>query len=397
MRVIVFLIVIAGFFLAILFYLNPEPVTFRYFFNREVRISLPFLLGITFASGIVFSFILYMVKAGSEGLKALIHERKRKKESKVFENANLLIAEGNYDKALKVLKDVPPSPRRAFLEAKVLYKQGEILSAFNLLKENLDLNDIEIVNFILKTGQSCKKWTEVRRIGERAVEVHKSAPVLLYEMARIYEQMGELDKAIELLSRYLKKQSSKDGETFLAYLYYLKGKEAEESKESIKLFRTSLEFCPYFSPSLIGMVEAFLDEGNPEKGLRKVRECLETSNSYYLMKEVPMSLLKKGNPSLALEFVGAFKDEQEDGKTFIFLSILYELGMREEYEKVLNSLPEEFKEKAVFNMLSFGYSPDKVERLLLLWSCNHCGFKAEAYTVKCPFCSGIDTLNLSIR
>jgi tetratricopeptide (TPR) repeat protein len=145
--------------------------------------------------------------------------------------------------------------------ADIAMRQGQTAQAEAVIRDAL-AREVDQPRFLLKLGENyitARRYDEAERVLLQALEKKPDLLTAHYNLALVYEERGEIDKAIAAYQGELESNSSAFRAAFnLAKLLQKKHRPAE----ALALFRQVTELAPDFGTGQLYLAKALLDSGD---------------------------------------------------------------------------------------------------------------------------------------
>ncbi|NJD57648.1 MAG: tetratricopeptide repeat protein, partial [Nitrospirae bacterium] len=265
------------------------------------------------------------------------------------------------------------------------------------------------------------RWSEALRYLDEILDLDDANLTAIYRKREILEKQGRWDDVVSLQKAILKHEhSEKDKKREqhnligFEYEYGRHSLENNQLEKAEKAFKNILRTERDFVPATLGIAEVLLQKGESEEAVNMLEKAYESTGSKIVLARLEDLLISLGEPSRLIRiYRGGISRSPNDPVTKFFLGkLFYRLEMIDDAFDTLSgidtggaSYPElhllvgnlclrkKQLEKAV---QEFKKAADIKTAFRLPYCCNHCGYRADEWSGRCPDCRDWSTYQFNL-
>jgi tetratricopeptide (TPR) repeat protein len=425
---------------AVIFILFLAGILAFGFFNQElVNITIPggqvymiskfILVLISILIGALITFIFFAIRDTRKFIDNWQYQKKQKQEIKVQElysrALNSLLAK-NEDAAKDALEDILKE-EPDHIDA--LLRLGDIAAAEDFQKaivhyqraRELEPKRIETLFSLDSLLEKSGRWSEALRYLDEILDIDDANLTAMYRKREILEKQARWDDVVSLQKSILKREHSekdkkREHENLIGYEYEygrhsLENGQLEKAK---KAFRNIVRTEKDFVPAILGLAEVLLQEGESEEAINMLENAFAATESKILLARLEDLLISISEPSRLIRIYrsGISRNPNDPVTKFFLGKLFHRLEMIDDSFDTLSgidtggaSYPElhllmgnlymrkRQLEKAV---LEFKKAADIKTAFRLPYCCNHCGYRADDWSGRCPDCRNWSTYQFNL-
>jgi len=426
--IVVFLFTLAAFFL----FNHEATTTIQVPFGQVYETHTMVLLLVAGAIGVLLSFVFVVVRDTKRYVDRWQYQKKQKKDAKVQElyskALNNLYAHHNLNESKALLQEIlteEPEHINSLLKlGDIALSEEEFQKAREYYNKSREMNPksfdslFALERLMEKTG----RWSDALRYVEEILDIDDENLSALYKKREILEKLDKWDEIVLVQKAILKneraeKDKSRERLNLIGYKYEygrhsLENGELEKAK---KAFRTVLRLEKDFIPSILGLAEVLLREGESEEAINLLEKSYEQVSSMIILSRLEDLLINVGEPArLIRTYKNSLSNNPQDPVIRFFLGKLYyRLEMIDDAFEILTSIdtggavyPElhqlmgnlymkrnqmdkavyEFKKALDIHKPSF----------IISYRCNNCGNTSSEWSGRCLHCKQWSTLQFNL-
>ncbi|MBI5076635.1 MAG: tetratricopeptide repeat protein [Nitrospirae bacterium] len=411
------------------------------FFNQEiVNITIPggqvymiskfILVLISITIGAFITFIFFAIRDTKKFIDNWQYQKKQKQEIKVqhlYSKAlNSLLAK-NEDAAKEALEDIlkeEPDHIDALLRLGDIASAAEDFQMANTHYQRareLEPKSFETLFALDSLLEKSGRWSEALRYLDEILDIDDANLTAMYRKREILEKQARWDDVVSLQKSILKREHSekdkkREHENLIGYEYEYGRHSLENSQleKAKKAFRNIMRTRNDFVPAILGLAEVLLQEGESEEAINLLENAFAATESKILLARLEDLLISISEPSRLIRiYRSAISRKPNDPVTKFFLGKLFHrLEMIDDSFDTLSgidtggaSYPELHLlmgnlymrkgqlEKAV---QEFKKAADIKTAFRLPYCCNHCGYRADDWSGRCPDCRSWSTYQFNL-
>jgi len=426
--IVLFLFTLAAFFL----FNHEATTTIQVPFGKMYETHTMVLILVAGAIGVLLSFIFVVVRDTKRYVDRWQYQKKQKKDAKVQElyskALNNLYAHHNLNEAKALLQEIlteEPEHMNSLLKlGDIALSEEEFQKAREYYNKSREVNPksfdslFSLVRLMEKSG----RLSDALRYLEEILDIDDENLSALYKKREILEKLDKWDEIVLVQKAILKneraeKDKNRERLNLVGYKYEygrhsLENGELEKAK---KAFRTVLRLEKEFIPSILGLAEVLLREGEPEEAINLLEKSYEQVSSMIILSRLEDLLINVGEPArLIRTYKNSLSNNPQDPVIRFFLGKLYyRLEMIDDAFEILTSIdtggavyPElhqlmgnlymkrnqmdravyEFKKALDIHKPSF----------IISYRCNNCGNTSSEWSGRCSHCKQWSTLQFNL-
>lgn len=425
----ILLFVLFIFALSLFSFANHGVVTVAIPFGPIYEVQKLALILFSMAIGVFIAFIFFAIRDTKKFIDNWQYQKKQKQEIKVQElyskalNSLLAKKEDAAKEALvDILKEEPD-------HIDAILRLGDIAAAEDFQKANshyqrareLEPKRIETLFALDSLFEKSGRWPEALRYLDEILDIDDANLTAMYRKREVLEKQARWDDVVSLQKSILKREHSekdkkREQENLIGYEYEygrhsLENGQLEKAKKTFRgIIRTEKDFVP----AILGLAEVLLQEGESEEAINMLENAFAASESKILLARLEDLLISISEPSRLIRiYRSAISRNPNDPVTKFFLGKLFHrLEMIDDSFDTLSgidtggaSYPElhllmgnlylrkRQLEKAV---MEFKKAADIKTAFRLPYCCNHCGYRADDWSGRCPDCRNWSTYQFNL-
>ena len=416
----IILFVLFLFALSLFAFANHGVVTVAIPFGPVYEIQKFALILFSMAIGVFIAFIFFAIRDTKKFIDNWQYQKKQRQEIKVqalYSKAlNSLLAK-NDEAAREALEDILKE-EPDHIDA--LLRLGDIAAADDDFQKansryhrarELEPKRLETLFALDRLMEKSGRWSEALRYLDEVLDIDDGNLTALYRKRELLEKQARWDDIVSLQKSILKhehseKDKKREQQNLIGYEYEygrhsLENGQLEKAK---KAFKNILRAEKDFVPAILGLAEVLLQESESEEAINLLENSYESTGSKISLARLEDLLISIGEPSRLIRiYRSGISRNPHDPVTKYFLGkLFYRLEMIDDaFETLLGidtggaSYPELHQvlgnlylrkrqlDKAV---QEFKKAADIKTALRLPYCCNHCGYRADDWSGRCPDC-----------
>lgn len=425
----IFLFVLFLFALSVFSIFNQGTVSIIIPFGQIYEVQKFALILLSIAVGVFIAFIFFTIRDTKKFIDNWQYQKKQKQEIKVQElysrALNSLLAK-NEDAAKEALEDILKE-EPDHIDA--LLRLGDIAAAEDFQKANthyqrareLDPKRIETLFALDSLLEKSGRWSEALRYLDEILDIDDANLTAMYRKREILEKQARWDDVVSLQKSILKREHSdkdkkREHENLIGYEYEYGRHSLENSQleKAKKAFRNIMRTEKNFVPAILGLAEVLLQEGESEEAINMLENAFAATDSKILLARLEDLLISISEPSRLIRIYrsGISRNPNDPVTKFFLGKLFHRLEMIDDSFDTLSAIdtggasyPElhllmgnlymrkQQLEKAV---QEFKKAADIKTAFRLPYCCNHCGYRADDWSGRCPDCRNWSTYQFNL-
>jgi tetratricopeptide (TPR) repeat protein len=426
--VVIFLLFLVG--IIAFGFSNQEMVSITIPAGESYEISKFILVLLSIAIGVFITFIFFAIRDTKKFIDNWQYQKKQKQEIKVQElyskALNALLAK-NEDAAKEALEDIlkeEPDHIDAILRlGDIASMQEDYQKASSNYQRAREIEPRRLETLFALDGlmEKTGRWQEALRYLDEILDIDDSNLTAMYRKREVLEKQAKWDDVVSLQKSILKNEHSekdkkREQQNMIGYEYEYGRHSLENSQleKAKKAFRNILKTEQSFVPALLGLAEVLLQENESEEAINILEKAYEGTDSKIVLARLEDLLISISEPGRLIRiYRGGISRHPNDPVTKFFLGkLFYRLEMIDDAFDTLSgidtggaSYPElhllmgnlflrkRQVEKAV---QEFKKAADIKTTFRLPYCCNHCGYRADDWSGRCPDCRNWSTYQFNL-
>ena len=426
----IFLFVLFLFVLSVFSIFNQGTVSIVVPFGQVYEVQKFALILLSIAVGVFIAFIFFAIRDTKKLIDNWQYQKKQKQEIKVqdlYSRAlNSLLAK-NEDAAREALEDIlkeEPDHIDALLRLGDIAAAAEDVQKANTYYQRareLEPKRIETLFALDSLLERSGRWSEALRYLDEILDFDDANLTAMYRKREILEKQARWDDVVSVQKSILKREHSekdkkREHENLVGYEYEygrhsLENGQLEKAK---KAFRNITKTEKNFVPAILGLAEVLLQEGESEEAINVLENAFASTESKILLARLEDLLISISEPSRLIRIYrsGISRNPNDPVTKFFLGKLFHRLEMIDDSFDTLSgidtggaSYPElhllmgnlymrkRQLEKAV---QEFKKAADIKTAFRLPYCCNHCGYRADDWSGRCPDCRNWSTYQFNL-
>jgi lipopolysaccharide biosynthesis regulator YciM len=418
------------FALALFSIANHGVVTIAVPFGPVYEVQKFALILFSISVGVFIAFIFFAIRDTRKFIGNWQYQKKQKQEIKV---------QGLYSKALNALLAKNEEAARDALEdilkeepdhIDALLRLGDIAardddfqkanSHYQRARE-LDPKRLETLFALESLTEKAGRWSDALRYLDEILDIDDANLSAMYRKRELLEKQGRWDDIVSLQKSILKyehseKDKKREQQNLIGYEYEygrhsLENNQLEKAKKAFKnILRTEKDFVP----ATLGIAEVLLQEGEGEEAINVLEKAYEATGSKIVLARLEDLLISTGEPSRLIRIYrsGISRSPNDPVTKFFLGKLFYRLEMIDDAFDMLSgidtggaSYPELHllmgnlnlrKKQPERAVQEFKKAADIRTAFRLPYCCNHCGYRADDWSGRCPDCRNWSTYQFNL-
>ncbi|MDP2157460.1 MAG: tetratricopeptide repeat protein [Nitrospirota bacterium] len=426
----IFLFVLFLFALSVFSIFNQGTVSIIIPFGPIYEVQKFALILLSIAVGVFVAFIFFTIRDTKKFIDNWQYQKKQKQEIKVQElysrALNSLLAK-NEDAAREALEDIlkeEPNHIDALLRLGDIAASDEDFQKANAHYQRareLEPKRIETLFALDSLLEKSGRWSEALRYLDEILDIDDANLTAMYRKREILEKQARWDDVVSLQKSILKREHSekdkkREHENLIGYEYEYGRHSLENSQleKAKKAFRSIMRAEKDFVPAILGLAEVLLQEGEGEEAVNMLENAFAGNESKILLARLEDLLISMSEPSRLIRIYrsGISRNPNDPVTKFFLGKLFHRLEMIDDSFDTLSgidtggaSYPElhllmgnlymrkNQLEKAV---QEFKKAADIKTAFRLPYCCNHCGYRADDWSGRCPDCRNWSTYQFNL-
>jgi tetratricopeptide (TPR) repeat protein len=403
---------------------NPTAVQLKLFHRGPTEIPLYMVIFGAFILGALFVYVLFLLQGVRGAFLGMREKRIRKRDETTDahrQEAREQLRLGHLEKSQALLeKTIHLSPDNCELSldlADVLLEREQYIEASDRYHHvfSRDPQNVRAILGIAISSEGTENFSEAELYYRRVLDIEKANPVALKGLLRAQKAQGKRQDAMGTL-RLLRKEGLVSAQTCdetLAVLWYEQGMTKERSgdlKGSISCFEKSLKAESGFVPSILGLGDAYIRDGVPEKAVKIWEGALTEHFELPIARALESYMIQHEGDKELVQFYKKISSRSDLAR--LLLARLYlRQNLIEEAEGEISKIPEaeasagallilaEVEKKRLNEVLSNRYYSLTMELLhnrLDTYRCTACGTAHNEWAPRCRKCGAWNTLKIDV-
>jgi len=425
---VIFLLFLVG-ILAFGFF-NQEIVTITIPGGQVYMISKFLLVLVSILIGAFITFIFFAIRDTKKFIDNWQYQKKQKQEIKVqhlYSKAlNSLLAK-NEDAAREALEDIlkeEPDHIDALLRLGDIAAAAEDFQKANTRYQRareLEPKRVETLFALDSLLEKAGRWSEALRYLDEILDIDDANLTAMYRKREVLEKQARWDDVVSLQKSILKhehsdKDKKREHENLIGFEYEYGRHSLENSQleKAKKAFRNVLRTEKDFVPAILGLAEVLLQEGESEEAINLLENAFASTESKILLARLEDLLISISEPSRLIRiYRSAISRRPNDPVTKFFLGKLFHrLEMIDDAYETLSGIDTGGASYPELNLLmgnlymrkrqlekavqEFKKAADIKTAFRLPYCCNHCGYRADDWSGRCPDCRDWSTYQFNL-
>lgn len=425
----IFLFVLFLFVLSVFSIFNQGTVSIIVPFGQIYEVQKFALILLSIAVGVFIAFIFFTIRDTKKFIDNWQYQKKQKQEIKVQElysrALNSLLAK-NEDAAKEALEDILKEEPN---HIDALLRLGDIAAAEDFQKANihyqrareLEPKRIETLFALDSLLEKSGRWSEALRYLDEILDIDDANLTAMYRKREILEKQARWDDVVSLQKSILKREHSekdkkREHENLIGYEYEYGRHSLENSQleKAKKAFRSIMRAEKDFVPAILGLAEVLLQEGEGEEAVNMLENAFAGNESKILLARLEDLLISMSEPSRLIRIYrsGISRNPNDPVTKFFLGKLFHRLEMIDDSFDTLSgidtggaSYPElhllmgnlYMKKKQLEKAVQeFKMAADIKTAFRLPYCCNHCGYRADDWSGRCPDCRNWSTYQFNL-
>jgi tetratricopeptide (TPR) repeat protein len=426
--IFIFLVLAFGY----LSYHNTTQVTFS--LSQQMRYQLPIvqLVFISFFSGGVVVFISYMaydLRKALEKWRIRRREKKRGVVQELYQQGVDALKRGDREKAKDFLTryiEKDPTNIEAYIQLAGIYSKEEsygdaikVLSKARLMEPN----HTALLFNLARDFKRAQKLDDAINTLENIIDIAPSNLEALRDLRDIYRSVKRWEDACDAqkeIIRYTtrdRKKSDQEVKILLGFKYEYGNQllEAGEVGKAEKVFKELIKQDKGFTPSYIGLGDAYYKEGKLEEATNTWEKAFASSGDIVFLHRLEDMLIREEQPDRILEGYRNILAERPDGITvrFFYGKLCLRLEMVEEaldqlqrveasgaeFPEIHFLLAEAYRRRGRYreSVDEFRKALSFKRMMVIPFVCSNCGKEFIKWSGCCPECGMCNTFSLPFQ
>jgi tetratricopeptide (TPR) repeat protein len=426
-----FFIIILFVILAVLAIFNKGMVDITVWENTTYQVPVYALILISTSVGILFMFIIVVVRDARRYLDSWQVQRQQKKELKIQESyskgLNAFFA-FRYEESTELFDRIiesDPSHINALLRlGDMSLRKGDFIRAkdFYLRAKEIKPRNIEILLSLTTVSESQQKWQEALKYLESILEIDDENIHILHMKRDIFEKNRKWDDVIEVQNKILKckllpEEELEENKKLLGYKYEL-GRyyiEVGDADKSIKTLKDIIKKEENFAAAYLALAEAYVRDGNTKEAEDMLLKGHEATSSLVILARLEDHYIAEGEPGKIIDIYqhAIQKNRKDPGLQFFLAKLYYRLEMIDYAQDTLNSIDVSAFDCPDLHVLrgsvherraelqeaieEFKKALNAEKPLLVPFCCQKCSYTSNDWSGRCPDCKNWNTFILDIH
>jgi lipopolysaccharide biosynthesis regulator YciM len=401
---------------------NPIDVQLKFFREEPVTLPLYAIIFGGFLLGALLVYVLFLLHGVRDALLGWRARRSKKRDERIDDyrvEARTHLRLGELEKSRSLIGKaihLAPENLELFLDLADVFFEGKQYTQASDRYHHVFSRDPENIRALLgiaASNERTENFSDAELYFGRVLAIEKTNPVALKGRFRSQEVQEKWQGAMETL-RLLRREDLVSGEEFdrsLAVLWYeqaMTEERAGDLKASISSFEKSLKAHGQFTPSLLGIGEAYVREGSPDRAAKTWESALMEHFQVPLAKALENHMVEHGQEKDLIQFFKKASSRSELAR--LMLARLYlRQDQIEEAETEINKItdveasPEallilaEMEKKRLNEALSnrhYSLAAELLHQKLNKYRCHECGNLFDHWIPKCPDCGAWNALRV---
>jgi lipopolysaccharide biosynthesis regulator YciM len=380
--------------------------------------------------GVFIAFIFFAIRDTRKFIDNWQYQKKQKQEIKV---------QGLYSKALNALLAKNEESARDALED-ILKEEPDHIDALLRLGDIAALDDdfqkanshyqrarelapkrLETLFALESLTEKAGRWSDALRYLDEILDIDDANLSAMYRKRELLERQGRWDDIVSLQKSILKyehseKDKKREQQNLIGYEYEygrhsLENNQLEKAKKAFKnVLRTEKDFVP----ATLGIAEVLLQEGEGEEAINVLEKAYEATGSKIVLARLEDLLISTGEPSRLIRIYrsGISRSPNDPVTKFFLGKLFYRLEMIDDAFDMLSgidtggaSYPELHLLMGNLNLRKrqleravqeFKKAADVRTAFRVPYCCNHCGYRADDWSGRCPDCKNWSTYQFNL-
>ncbi len=405
-----------------------------------VAITIPFgpiyevqkfaLILLSIAVGVLIAFIFFAIRDTKKLIDNWQYQKKHRQEIKVqalYSKALNGILAKNEDAARDALEDIlkeEPDHIDTLLRLGDISAHEEDFQKANGYYQRareLSPKRLETLFALERLMETASRWSEALRYLDEILDIDDVNLTAMYRKREILEKQARWDDIVSLQKAILKhehseKDKKREQQNLIGYEYEYGRHSLENSQleKAKKAFRNILRTEKDFIPATLGIAEVLLQEGESEEAINVLEKAYEATESKIALARLEDLLISIGEPSRLIRIYrsGISRNPNDPVTKFFLGKLFYRLEMIDDAFDTLSgidtggasypelhllmgnlNLRQKRLEKAV---QEFKKAADIKTAFRLPYCCNHCGYRADDWSGRCPDCRNWSTYQFNL-
>jgi lipopolysaccharide biosynthesis regulator YciM len=418
------------FALALFSIANHGVVTIAVPFGHVYEVQKFALILFSISVGVFIAFIFFAIRDTRKFIDNWQYQKKQKQEIKV---------QGLYSKALNALLAKNEEAARDALED-ILKEEPDHIDALLRLGDIAALDDdfqkanshyqrarelapkrLETLFALESLTEKAGRWSDALRYLDEILDIDDANLSAMYRKRELLERQGRWDDIVSLQKSILKyehseKDKKREQQNLIGYEYEygrhsLENNQLEKAKKAFKnVLRTEKDFVP----ATLGIAEVLLQEGEGEEAINVLEKAYEATGSKIVLARLEDLLISTGEPSRLIRIYrsGISRSPNDPVTKFFLGKLFYRLEMIDDAFDMLSgidtggaSYPELHLLMGNLNLRKrqleravqeFKKAADVRTAFRVPYCCNHCGYRADDWSGRCPDCKNWSTYQFNL-